>query len=155
MYITKCNPLKEFGEIGRDMDSLFSEIFPMESIFSPTIKSARERTGEVVAPALDMIDKGDSILVRVDMPGVKKDDISITIEKNTLKFQAEKKHKDEYAKEDYFYMERSRAKLARSVALPVKIDPDKITASLKEGTLEITLGKVQEAKPRKIKVEAN
>lgn len=153
MYITKCNPLKEFGEFGKDMDSIFSEMFPMQSFFTPTLKSARK--SEAAAPSLDMIDKGEAILVRVDMPGIKKNDISITIERNTLKITAEQEHKDEYAKEDYFYKERSHARLARSVVLPVKIDSDKITASLKEGILEITLTKAQEIKPKKIKVETN
>lgn len=155
MYITKYNPLKEFGSIGREMDSIFSDIFPIESIFSPAIKSTKKSKNDVVAPTLDMIDKGDSILVRVDMPGLKKDDISITIERNILNITANEKHTDEYAKEDFYYMERSSKKLARSVRLPVKIDPNKITASLKEGILEITLGKTKEVKPKKIKVEAN
>jgi HSP20 family protein len=152
MFIDRCFPIEKFDLTGMDMDRLFSEIFPMPGTNSAKVKSPKKRAN---VAALDMIDKGASIAVMVDVPGFKKEDIEISIEKNTLKLTGKRSVKDEYKDEDFYHMERNHAGFERTVVLPVKIDSDNIRASLKDGLLEITLSKAKERVPKKIKVEAS
>ncbi len=154
MSIRKWSPLNEMDTIMRDMDRIWSEIFPVRMSPGRTPETAIEKKeSKVAAPALDMIDSRDKILVKVEMPGVKKSDIVITIDDDTLNIKAEVETKKEDKNEDYLYMERNYSSFARSISLPTKIEEGKISASLKDGILEITLPKAEEVKPKKIKVE--
>jgi HSP20 family protein len=152
MFIDRCFPIEKMDLLDGDIDKFFSDIFPSQRRPAPAVSSSGKMTA---FPALDMVDRGNAIVVAVDLPGIKKDDIVITVEKNTLKLTAEKSSKDEYKDEDFYHLERGRSKIERSVALPVKIDPELIKASLADGVLKITLTKAKELQPKKIKVEAN
>ncbi len=141
--------------IMRDMDRIWSEFFPTQMCINRTKKPfiEKKKASKVVAPALDMIDFGDKIVLDVEMPGIKKSAIVITIDDNKLKIQASVDKKKEQADARYLHMERNVSFFARSVSLPTKIDEAHISASLKDGILEITLPKAEEVKPKKIKVE--
>lgn len=152
MFLDRCFPVDRIDLIGGDIEKIFSDFFPFESALSPALKRTEKR---VKLPAIDMQDKGASIVVTVDLPGIKKDDITIMVEKNTLKLKALISEKEAFKDEDFYCRERNRSKFERSVALPVKIDSEKIKASLTDGVLSITLSKAQEILPKKIKVEVN
>jgi len=125
----------------REINSLLqSTLFP-SNLFS-----------EFAVPEVDMIDEGDSIRVRADMPGVDKQDIKVKVEKNNLIIKAEKESEKEKKEENYYYRERSSRHYYRSIPLPAEVDAKSAKATLKNGTLEIVLKK-KEGAGEEIKIE--
>ena len=104
-------------------------------------------------PALDIIDQKDSILVKADLPGLKKEQIDISIHEGVLTIQGEKKEESETKEKGYLRTERFYGSFQRSVVLPSTVDEAKVKASYKDGVLELTLPKKEEAKPKSIKVD--
>lgn len=110
------------------------------------------RRSEVSYPPLNLVDKDDQVIVTAVLPGVDKDEISLTALGNTLTIAGEKKL-PETEGVNYIRHERPHGNFRRLVNMPYSIDQSKITATYKDGILTITLPKAEEAKPRQIKVE--
>jgi HSP20 family protein len=91
----------------------------------------------------------------MELPGVNKDEVKITLESNILTIRGEKKQEKETKKENYHRIERSYGSFERSFTLPTSVKSDKIDAAYNNGVLQITLPKVEEAKPKQIEVKVN
>lgn len=100
---------------------------------------------ERITPAVDMYDEGKELVMKADMPGVKKEDLHIDLSKNILTISGEKKMEETSEKGGLYRCERSYGSFSRSFELPSDVDREKITASLKEGVLEIRLAKTEKA----------
>ena len=112
------------------------------------------RYGEWV-PAVDIFEKGDDLVIRAEIPGgVEKDDLDIRIEDNTLVISGERKRDAEFEERDAYRLERSFGLFSRSFTLPTTVDSARISASFKNGVLELTLPKAEQAKPHKIEILA-
>jgi len=96
-----------------------------------------------------------SFVVKADLPGVNKDDIQIDLKDNTLTLKGEKKFENKVSKDNYIRVERSYGTFVRSFTLPQNVDAEKIKATYKDGVLELTLPKKEEAKPKQIKVDVS
>jgi HSP20 family protein len=151
MPIVKWSPLKELEDIRRDMDRLFEEFF------SP---ASRRRSGwfgkpetGIVVPNIEMFDRKNEIVLKAEVPGVNKEDIDISITKDSLTLKGEMKKESEVKDEDYYTCERTYGSFSRTIALPVEVQSEMATASFKDGLLEIVLLKKEEAKPKEIKIE--
>ena len=105
-------------------------------------------------PAVDIFEKGDDLVIRAEIPGVEKDDLDIRIENNTLVLSGERKRETEIEERDAYRLERSFGLFTRSFTLPKTVDSARISASFKNGVLELTLPKVEQAKPQKIEIKA-
>jgi HSP20 family protein len=103
-------------------------------------------------PAVDVFEEGDRYHVHVDLPGMKRDDIEITVQGDTLMISGEKKRETETKEEDFYRAERYYGKFSRSLTLPASVDASKIDAKYKDGVLEVLIPKTEEARPRQIKV---
>lgn len=103
------------------------------------------------APAIDVAEEGDKILVKVEVPGIEEKDLKIHFEDGTLTVTGERQfeRKDE---RNYHRIERAYGTFTRSFSLPRSVDPNLITASYKNGILEIEIPKKEEAKPRQIAI---
>ena len=108
----------------------------------------------VWAPAIDVLEKEDKFLVKVELPGVKEEDVNVTVAGGTLTIEGEKKAESEVKKKGYYYSETSYGSFSRSITIPSTVDASKIEASYDKGVLEITLPKTPEVKPKKIAVAA-
>ena len=97
--------------------------------------------------------KKDTYTIEIDLPGVKKEDINLSIEEDYLIMTAERKMSKEVKKEDYYLMESAFGKYARSLYLPDDIDRDSIGASFKNGRLSIKFEKIPSKKRRDIAVK--
>jgi len=97
-------------------------------------------------PALDMIDRDDEVIVNVEVPGVRKEDLSIAVTDSTLTIKGKTERHEEEKREDYYHRELSCGEFVRSMRLPVGIDSKKVEANLKDGMLEIHLPKLESAK---------
>jgi HSP20 family protein len=141
------------------MEEFFENYFPrrwMEGFFEPAAWR-RPFLGELgekfdVLPKVDIIDRKDDLLVRAEMPGVRKEDLEITIQGDRLMFEARREIEEEEKKDDFFRHEMAYGRLYRSVLLPVEVLGDKAKAELKDGILEICLPKVEVTTPFKVKV---
>lgn len=152
MSIVKWSPLKELEEMRKDMDRLFEEFF------SPITRRRRgwlKPEMGVIVPNIEMYDRKNEIVVKAELPGVSKEDIDLTITKDSLTLKGEAKREEEIKEEDYYACERSYGSFTRTIALPVEVNSEKAKASFKNGVLEIVLPKKEEAKPKEIKIEVS
>ncbi|MBF0217148.1 MAG: Hsp20/alpha crystallin family protein [Candidatus Omnitrophica bacterium] len=105
------------------------------------------------SPAIDVFDSKDNILVKADIPGMKKEDIEVSVHGDTLSIKGEKKEEKEVKEKDFVKTERFYGSFTRSLRLPSEVDSEKVTATYKDGVLELTLAKREETKPKQIKIE--
>jgi HSP20 family protein len=104
-------------------------------------------------PKVDVIDRDAEVVVRAEVPGVKKEDLEVSVSDGTVTIKGEMKHEEKKEKGDYYRSEISRGSFLRTVMLPGYVDPDQVKSSFKDGVLELTLPKVEKTKRRTIKVE--
>ncbi|MFV1957067.1 MAG: Hsp20/alpha crystallin family protein [bacterium] len=117
-----------------------------------------EDTGTGVAkltPAVDLVDTKDDVIVKVELPGIKKEDVDITLSDGLLTIKGEKKVENEEKEGSRYYFERRYGSFTRAIALPAKVKPDKIKAKFTDGVLEVKLPKAEEEKTREIKIALN
>jgi HSP20 family protein len=108
----------------------------------------------VWAPAVDIYETDEKLVIKVELPGLKKEDIDIEVRDNTLTLKGERKFEKEIKRENYHRVERAYGSFQRSFTLPSTVKQEAIEASFKEGILEISLPKAEEAKPKQIKIQA-
>jgi len=101
-----------------------------------------------------MFEKEDRFVVKAELPGMKEEDIDISVTDDTLTIKGEKKSESEVKDEDYYFSECSYGSFLRYVALPSNVDASKIGANFDDGVLEVNLPKMPEVKPKKVKVSA-
>ena len=104
-------------------------------------------------PRMDVIDRDQDILVRAEVPGVDKKDLEVSLADNMLTVKGSVSREEKEEKGDYYRCETSQGEFSRSVSIPGKIDASKISATLKDGMLEIVLPKAEASKRHSIKVE--
>jgi len=97
-------------------------------------------------PSLDVINRDSEVVIKAEVPGFDKKDISVSIADGILTIESKEE------KGDYYRREISSSSLARSISLPGNVDESKVVANLKNGILEITLPKAETSKPRKVEV---
>jgi HSP20 family protein len=107
------------------------------------------------APALDVVEEKDNFLVKIDLPGLTKGDVSVTIQDNFLTVKGERKHGVEKKEANFHHRERVYGSFARTIELPTRVDAGKVEATFRDGVLHVTLPKSEEAKPKEIKVSVN
>ena len=104
------------------------------------------------APACDIYESQNEIVVKAELPEVKKENVHVSIENNVLTIRGERKFEEETSQENYHRIERAYGEFVRSFALPAIIDSAKIGAEFKDGVLRVSLPKREEAKPKQIEV---
>jgi len=104
-------------------------------------------------PKMDVIDRDKEIKVKVELPGIDKKDLDISITNNQLVIKAKTCHEEKEEKEDYLKQEISRNEIYRSVLLPADVDDNKVKTSFKNGVLELTIPKQKKSHRRRIEVE--
>ena len=107
------------------------------------------------SPALDVFDDKDQLVVKVELPGLKKEDIEISLHDGNLSLAGERKVESELQEGQSFRSERYFGKFQRSVTLPTAVDPAKVKASYQDGILTVELAKAEEAKPKHIAVSVS
>jgi len=108
---------------------------------------------EFRAPAVDLFEDKDDIVVKAELPGIEKNDIDVNLTDHTLTIRAEKKKQNEIKEEHYYRSERSYGSFTRTLELPAGVQRDKVTANYNNGVLEIRLPKTAEAKTRETRVK--
>jgi HSP20 family protein len=139
------------GEIARDR---FSRMW--EEAFNEMLRPYGEAEGVAArawTPAVDIREDADGLSLVVDLPGLGKDDVSITLENNVLTIAGERKFvADEKKNESYHRLERHYGAFSRSFTLAPTVRTDKVEATFRDGVLTVHLPKQEESKPRRITI---
>jgi HSP20 family protein len=146
MSIMKWRPTRDLLNIREEMNRLFDDFF---TGWPERRKGLLD--GEW-APSIDVAETENEVVVTAELPGIKQDEVDITITDDVLILKGEKKEEKEIKKENYHRIERSYGSFQRSVSLPTGVQSDKAKASYKDGILKINVPKAEEAKPKQIKI---
>jgi HSP20 family protein len=139
--LERMNPLSEMTRIDRQMQDLFDRFL-------------QDFAGRAAAPALDMIDRKDEIVVRADLPGLEKKDVEVEVQDGTLILRGQRAEEKEEKDENYYYTERWTGAFTRAVPLPPNVDTSQINATFKGGVLEVHLPKTKEGRGKKVEIKA-
>lgn len=142
------DPFTDLNSLRRQMDEVFNR--SLGQFFD----NGSETMGSW-APAMDVLEREDEVVLRAELPGLGEEDVEITIENNTLSLRGEKRFEEADDKGAYRRVERRYGSFYRSFSLPSTVDQDAVDANFRNGVLEIRLPKVEQAKPRKITVKAS
>jgi HSP20 family protein len=146
--IRPWEPSREMEEMTRRFEDILG------SPFIPTIW--RRLPAEMNwAPAIEVFEKEDKYVVKAELPGMKEEDIDVSVIGDTLTIKGERKVEKEVKEEEYYCCERSYGSFFRSIALPSTVDAEKIATSYEDGVLEVSLPKAAEVKPEKVKISTN
>jgi len=107
------------------------------------------------SPALDVYEDKDQVFVKVEVPGMKKEDIDIAFHDGMLSISGERKQESEVREGETFRTERYFGRFRRTLALPTQVDPEKVKATYRDGILTVELAKAEAAKPKQIEVTAS
>jgi len=146
--LVKWEPFREMATLREAMDRLFEE-----SLFWPRSRFSMWN-GEPVTLAVDLYEKDDALVLKASLPGLKPEDVDISITGDTLTIKGEIKAEEETARDNYHYRERRYGAFARSLTLPVSVNADQAEATFENGVLTLTLPKAEEVKPKHIEVKA-
>jgi HSP20 family protein len=126
----------------------------LNSFFDMPFSSNSGRTGQLFtgwSPALDLYESGDHFVAVVELPGMRKEDIDISLHDGALTISGERKRESNNG-ETAQRTERYVGTFRRSITLPTRVDAGKVSATYQDGILKVTLPKAEEAKPKQIKV---
>ncbi|MCK5236029.1 MAG: Hsp20/alpha crystallin family protein [Deltaproteobacteria bacterium] len=156
MAIKKWHPLSELETMRDEMERMWDELFPTPRrslLGSPWRRLSSEDA--VSIPPIDIVDKEDEVLVKLEVPGVEKQHIDVSVHDNTLHIKGEIKEDKEIKEDQYIRRERSYKSFARSISIPADIDEENVKAELKDGILEVHLPRTETQKPKKITVDVS
>lgn len=148
MAVVKWDPFRDLLSIQDRMNKLFEQTL------------SRSRAEEGIAPstwtpAVDIYETPEAIVLQADLPGLRREDIDIQIQDNTLALRGERRFAKDVREENYLRIERAYGAFQRSFTLPATIQQENIRAVFRDGILELTLPKAEEAKPKKIAIEVH
>ena len=151
--------VQEMRPFTHSMEEFFGNHFPrrwMEGFFEPYAwrRPLWPDVGETfdVWPKIDVLDKEDAVFVRAEIPGVRKEDLEITITGDRLKIEAKREYEQKEEKEEFFRSEMAYGRLFRVVPLPVEVNGEEAKAEMKDGVVEIRLPKLEAITPHTVKV---
>ncbi len=142
--LVKWNPTRNFFAFDKDIDQFFDDFF------TGNVPEAREAT---MSPRINLEENDNEWILTAELPGVKKDDVTVNFQDNLLTLTGEKKFEKEDKKKHFHRIERSYGQFSRSVQIPSSIVLDKIDARYEDGILNIILPKAEDAKPKQIAVK--
>jgi HSP20 family protein len=142
--LIRWEPAREMMTLREAMDRLFDDAFTRPL-------SIRDGWS---APAIDMYQTDDEIVVKAALPGIKPEDVQINITGEVLHIKGEMKYEDEQQERAWHMREQRWGAFERSVALPTDVVADKARAEFENGVLVITLPKAEEVKPKTINIQA-
>lgn len=151
VMLTRWNPARESANLQRRMERLFDEM----------VGQGLWRTGDEQSlrgawvPAINILEKDDSMQITADLPGLNPEDVEVTVEQGVLNIRGERKFEEAAEGETFHRVERLYGVFERSFTLPNSIDTDKIEAKFNNGVMVLTLPKREESKPRSVKIKVS
>jgi HSP20 family protein len=144
MALIRWEPVREINSIQQEMNRLFNT-------FVDTPAAGDSRTRRWI-PAMDLVERDDHFVLRVDLPGLSESDVNVELQDNVLTISGERKQEHERKADGYYRLERAFGSFSRSLTLPEGVDPDSVTAKFENGVLEVSVPKPEERKPRRVAI---
>ncbi|KAF0143766.1 MAG: HSP20 family protein [Nitrospirae bacterium] len=142
--------ISPFGEMEKRFDEFFRRPF---SLFGPSWwPGLKMPEMEEIAPKVDIFEEGGDVVVKAELPGMKKEEIDVNITNDKITISGEKKQEEKVEKKNYYRFERSYGSFTRTFRMPSEVQTDKVKANFKDGVLEIRAPKTEEAKQKEKKV---
>ena len=148
MALIRWEPVRELNTIQHEMNRLFNTFFEDPGPANGGTQPALRRW----IPAMDLVETGDSFVLRADLPGVSEKDVKLELEDNVLTVSGERKAEHEQRKEGYYRVERASGSFSRSLTLPEGVDADSVVANFNQGVLEVRIPKPEQRKPHKVAI---
>ncbi|HEX2392899.1 MAG TPA: Hsp20/alpha crystallin family protein [Solirubrobacterales bacterium] len=146
MALVRWDPARELDAFQGDMNRLFDGFFGRRDAGGSGYGSRRW------VPAMDLVETDDSLILRADLPGVRREDVSIEVKDGVLTVAGERRVDHEEKREGYHRVERSFGRFLRSLELPKGVEAESVNASMEEGVLEVRIPKPAESKATRIEV---
>lgn len=145
-------PVRRIATLRDGVDSLFN-LALSRLLESPLgVESGSNQLLEGWFPVVDLYEDKENLVVKAELPGMKKEDIEISLHDGFLSFSGERKQEKNQEDAEARRSERWLGRFQRSVSLPCRVDPEKIKATYTDGILTVTLPKAEEAKPKQIPI---
>ena len=146
LFDRKWNPFKEMDELQNRLNHFFGTPTPTRANDEESMAPARW------APLVDIVEDEKEYLIKAELPEIKKDDISVKVEKGILSITGERKFEKEENEKKYHRVERSYGHFTRTFSLPDDADAEQVKAEFKDGVLLVHVQKAEKAKPKQIEV---
>jgi HSP20 family protein len=147
MALSKWNP-RQRDRMHDQFDAILQDFFSDPWFSSPALQSDW-------LPTTDVVETDDHFVVELDLPGMKREDIRISVQNGSLTVKGERRQSSDQSKNKYSRYERTYGAFTRTFQLPNTIDGNRIEASYKDGVLRLVLPKSEAARPREIEVKVN
>ncbi len=148
VMLTRCNPEVDNPRLSQNMERLFDEM----------LGRGLRRTAPdgplrgTWAPAINILEREDGMEIQADLPGLKAEDVEVTVENGTLSIRGERRFEEAGEGETYHRVERAYGVFERTFNLPTSVDTSKIEARFKNGEMRLILPTREESKPRAVKI---
>lgn len=149
MNIVRYDPFRELRGLQDEMNRLFS------STFTRGGANEDQMTRGSWNPQVDIFENKDQIVLEAELPGMKSEDVEISIENNVLTLRGERRFEKKDEGDNFHRVERSYGSFTRSFTLPPTVTSENCSAEFENGVLRVTLAKREEAKARKIEIKAS
>lgn len=145
MTLVRWDPFRELVTMSDRLNRMLSD------------SGSLARSGESYSgwiPPVDIFEKDENLMLRAELPGIKKEDIELRVENGVLTLQGERRREDEVAEGNVHRSERIYGAFTRSFTLPTTVDASRIVANYRDGVLEVTLPKSEASKPKRVEIHA-
>ena len=143
MKLVRWDPLQEFVALSNRLNRSVNDPFPQRT----------EDSFGAWAPPVDIFERQDHLVIRAEVPGIQKEDMDVRIENGVLTLHGERKEEKDVNEVNAHLVERVYGSFTRSFSLPTTVDATKVTAVYKDGVLEVTVPKIETAKPKKVEIK--
>jgi HSP20 family protein len=147
MALIRWDPFRDLLTLQDRMDRLFEESLSRNRVFEESLASG------VWSPAVDIFETDDEIVLKAELPGLKKEDVSIEISDNTLILTGERAFEKDIREENYHRIERSYGSFSRTFTFPIAVDREGVNAIFIDGILEIHIPKAETPKAKVIEIK--
>ena len=145
MAMNRWDPFRDLGSLQDRMNRLFDDAGRGWRHEEPAATTTW-------SPAVDIFETEGEIVVKAELPGVDRKDITLHLENNVLTLKGERRFEKETKEENYHRIERAYGGFSRSFSIPATVDEEKIRADYRDGILKIALPKKEQAKPKQIRI---
>lgn len=144
-------PVSTFEEMENYFDRFFRQPFSMMA--RPAWHGFDFPRLDDVSPSVDIFEEKGDMVIKAEMPGIKKEDVNVSITDSMVTISGQKKQEEKVEKKDYHRVERSYGSFCRRFQLPENVNSDKVKASFKDGVLEVRLPKTKAGKKKKVAIK--
>lgn len=146
MAYMRWDPFRDLLSIQTEVSQLFDENEP--------VFLGIPRRGSSWTPSVDIHETEESFVLSVELPGVRKEDVILEVKDSVLSIRGERRQEKEVTEKSVHRIERRCGEFTRAFNVPSNVDASRVKAAYKDGVLQVTLPKVEDAKPRQIKIAA-